>query len=69
MSSEFDCIECGRSIVRFGEDERLPLLCGACMMLPGWFRDPILRERIDADHDGREPALEGAKKLLRWGRG
>jgi hypothetical protein len=40
-------------ILRFGEfapDE--PRLCAACMMFPGWFRDVVLRVRIDPDHDG-----------------
>jgi hypothetical protein len=31
-------------------------LCAACVMLPGWFRDPALRKHIAPDHDGRELA-------------
>lgn len=52
---EFICVECGRQIVRFtAPDDAEPDLCGACLTIPGWFRDPVLREHIDPDHDGRE---------------
>lgn len=52
---EFDCVECGRHVVRYpvdlGNDQHL---CGHCLTLPGWFRDAGLRKRIDPTHDGRE---------------
>ena len=50
---EFDCVECGRHIIAFGPRPKLHL-CGACMMMPGWFRDAKVRAIIDPEHDGRE---------------
>lgn len=45
--TEFDCVECGRHIIQIGGPTTRK--CAACMALPGWFRDPELRERIDPD--------------------
>ena len=54
---QFDCIECGRHIMQFGAASPMKL-CGACLMLPGWFRDSRLRAALDPDHDGVDPADE-----------
>ena len=50
---EFDCVDCGRHIILIcgTRDTRI---CAICIALPGWFRDPKLREILDPDHDGRE---------------
>ncbi len=53
---EFDCTDCGRHIVLIcgwpGTRK-----CGACVVTPGWFRDPTLRKAIDRDYDAdyKEP--------------
>jgi hypothetical protein len=47
--TEFDCIECGRHIVRLAAPADQPKLCAACITMPGWFRDPKLRAIIDPD--------------------
>lgn len=39
---EFDCIECGRHIIRIISELNTPKLCAMCMHLPGWFNDPLL---------------------------
>jgi len=59
---EFDCVECGRHIIRIIGEPYAPALCAACIMVPGWFRDPHLRNAIDADvnppeHE-REPTAQ-----------
>lgn len=51
---EFDCIECGRHMIRFGCSEPRGL-CGLCIHLPGWFRDPALVKSLDPDYDPSEP--------------
>ena len=53
---EFDCCECGRHIVVLGGPVSYPPLCAACLMLPGWFRKPEMRNILDPEHDGRDPA-------------
>lgn len=50
---EFDCCECGRHIILVSGELREPPLCAACISLPGWFRDPKIRDIIDPEHDGR----------------
>lgn len=59
MCDEFDCAECGRHIVRFpcGEPALDPPLCGHCIIIPGWYRDPRLADIFDPEHD-RRPQLE-----------
>jgi hypothetical protein len=47
---EFDCAECGRHIVRFMDDGP-SRLCAECTTLPGWFKDPRLREMLDPGYD------------------
>jgi hypothetical protein len=55
MTGDYTCAECGRDMIRLtGPD--MSNLCPACLMLPGWFRNPELRKHIDPDHDGRELA-------------
>lgn len=54
--TEFDCCECRSHIVLIAGDRPEPPLCAMCQSLPGWFRDPQLRELLDPDHDGRDPA-------------
>lgn len=49
---EFDCVACGRHIIRFCAPDDTPL-CAPCLTLPGWFRDPAIRASIDPDHDGQ----------------
>jgi hypothetical protein len=56
LEHEFDCTECGRRIIRFGLNPAFELsgvfkLCGICITLPGWFRDPELRVRLDPDYN------------------
>lgn len=50
MIREFDCVECGQHIIRFGGREGEPALCGTCLHIPGWHKDPELRRRF-----AREP--------------
>lgn len=54
-ADEFDCCECGRHIIRIIPDGTGPV-CGACIFMPGWFRDPEIRAVLDPSHDGRDPA-------------
>jgi hypothetical protein len=53
MPHEFDCLECGRHIVRFAPADaglaprfraadKAPELCAHCLFLPGWREDPRL---------------------------
>ena len=57
MAVDYTCCECGRAITLITSDEPPePPLCAACLMMPGWFRDPRIREILDPDHDGREAA-------------
>jgi hypothetical protein len=53
---EFDCVECGRHIIRFAGDGGV--LCALCLFTPGWFRNEELREIFDPEHDGIE-AFQG----------
>jgi hypothetical protein len=48
---EFDCIECGRHIIRIIAELDRPKICACCMMIPGWFTVPELRAIIDPDVD------------------
>jgi hypothetical protein len=49
---EFDCTECGRHIIQIcGPDPSTRFgLCAACLALPGWYKDPELRQRLDPDY-------------------
>ena len=49
----FECIDCGRHIVAFGPDTMS--YCAACIALPGWFDDPVLRQRLDPDWQRSKP--------------
>jgi hypothetical protein len=53
-SDEFDCVDCGRHIVRMilfaGEDGRR---CAHCMHMPGWHRDPNIAKLLDPDYEVR----------------
>jgi hypothetical protein len=52
--SEFDCCECGRHIVVIsGPVPDLPF-CGACLFVPGWYRNPDLIQHIDPEYT-RDP--------------
>jgi hypothetical protein len=44
---EFDCVDCGRHIVRWGppDDPR----CAECLHVPGWYREPELAGQLVAD--------------------
>lgn len=54
-AEEFDCCECGR-LIRIIPDLLTGPICAACLMMPGWFRDPEIRAVLDPEHDGRDPA-------------
>lgn len=57
-SEAFQCIECRRHIVRMVPMPELGHLCGSCIHMPGWYRDPELREIWDPDTpvpDDEEP--------------
>ncbi len=48
---EFVCCECKRLVDVVGPGFDVvptPPLCAACLMLPGWPSDPVLRERLGA---------------------
>lgn len=47
---EFTCSECGREIVRFDRAPPAFGLCALCLMVPGWYREPELRERLIDDN-------------------
>jgi hypothetical protein len=57
-SVEFDCVDCGRSIVRFDRVIPEPLLCGACLHSPGWFNHPEVADLIDPEGHRRPPNSE-----------
>ena len=48
---EFDCTGCGRHIISLCEPPGMPDICGLCMWMPGWFKDPQLRERLDPGYE------------------
>jgi len=48
---EFDCNECQRHIVRFGGPVNQFHLCATCLFIPGWYKDPELRRRLDPGLD------------------
>lgn len=53
-AEEFDCIDCGRHIIRLvgvPPDH----FCGLCLMWPGWYRDPELRLRLDPEGESHDP--------------
>lgn len=44
MTVEFDCCECGVAVISYAEDKPPePPICCTCLMMPGWFNDPVLR--------------------------
>jgi len=49
ISGEFDCSECKRHIVQVAGPVSQFHLCAECTALPGWFKIPELRERLDPD--------------------
>lgn len=59
MPREFVCCECGRPIIQIIREEpgKESPLCAHCLMVPGWFRNPALRDVMDPSHDGREHGL------------
>ncbi len=52
----FTCCECGRDIVVLcgPAPGDAGVLCLSCVVLPGWFRDPHLRQAIDRDHQSAD---------------
>jgi len=50
---EFVCTDCGRRILAFGKDTIS--YCAACIVLPGWFDEPKLRQRINPDWQPSPP--------------
>lgn len=52
-TEEFDCIECGRHIVRMAglaAWANTPKLCAACLMMPGWMDEPAIAAVLDPEH-------------------
>jgi hypothetical protein len=59
MSQEFDCIECGRHIVRLIDDQPCAAkLCGHCFYIPGWFRHDDVRKLLAPEGLNNLPAHE-----------
>jgi hypothetical protein len=61
--AEFTCCECKRQIISFGcRSEKVPEppLCAACLMMPGWTSDPLLRERLGCGDLPNVPANQEA---------
>jgi len=50
-AQEFTCTECGREIVRLDPTPVAFGLCGLCLHIPGWYRFPELRARLDPEYD------------------
>ena len=48
-TQEFICSECGQRIVQICGPRNEFSLCAACLMLPGWYRVPELRQRLGYD--------------------
>jgi hypothetical protein len=53
-SIEFTCAECGRRVTQLCGPDDCPYLCGACLLVPGWFRSAECRRLLAPDHDGKE---------------
>ncbi len=51
-AEEFDCVECGRHIVRIIARPTEPKLCAECLMFPGWYKNPELRVLLDPEFAG-----------------
>lgn len=47
---EFDCSECGRHLIVFPYDITKMRLCGACLIIPGWWTIPEIAKAIDPEH-------------------
>jgi hypothetical protein len=45
---EFDCADCGRHIIALCHPAG-QTRCAICKTIPGWFKDPVLREMIAPD--------------------
>lgn len=46
---EFDCVECGRHIIRVIHRPGELLICAECMFMPGWYTVPELRDILDPE--------------------
>jgi hypothetical protein len=58
---EFDCVECGRHIVSFGNiilDAAHRDTCAACFSIPGWFNEPEIARMLDPDNTRRPRTLQ-----------
>jgi hypothetical protein len=59
MAEEFTCVECGSLIVRIIAQPGRGHLCALCEGMPGWFRNPELREILAPWYDDTNiPDLE-----------
>ncbi len=58
----FTCCECGLPFQRSDDKRPDPLLCIACLILPGWFGDPGLRKAFAPRHNGIEAGLKPPAK-------
>jgi DNA-directed RNA polymerase subunit RPC12/RpoP len=45
----FDCVECGRHVLRFAPAPDVKL-CANCVSMPGWFEDPEVCALFDPDY-------------------
>lgn len=50
MSEDFDCVECGRHIVRL-HSSWPEKLCVECVHIPGWFKNPQLKAILDPTYE------------------
>ena len=46
--TEYDCCECGGHVVGCVPSPTHPY-CAICVWLPGWWRDPAMRDRLTHD--------------------
>jgi hypothetical protein len=59
---EFVCTECGRGIRSFGYDTGSDV-CGACQTMPGWWKIPELRAKLDPEMPPLNDNEEGEDDL------
>lgn len=50
---EFDCTDCGQHIFSYSPAYPAETRCMTCIWLPGWFKDPQLRELLHFDEEGQ----------------
>lgn len=55
-ATEFECVACKRYIYSVGGPPGIKL-CASCAHIPGWYRDPVLRESLDSDFNDPLPPV------------